>query len=189
VVVVPPPINYTYDPAGRLTSVTDQFGSSAIYSYDAVGNLLSISRQNAGQVTISAFSPPSGPLGATVTILGSGFSPTLIQNSVQFNGIAATVISASNTLLKAVVPAGATTGPITISVSGGTLVSSGSSFTVTATPQPPTISSFTPWIGTVGDAITITGANFSTSLTDNVVKIAGTAVPVQGATPTSSGSN
>jgi hypothetical protein len=31
-VVVPPPITYTYDPVGRLTSVTDQFGQSAIYN-------------------------------------------------------------------------------------------------------------------------------------------------------------
>src|SRR6266545_1364970 len=60
-VVVPPPINYTYDAAGRLTSVTDQFGQSAIYSYDSVGNLLSISRQSTNQLTISTFAPSSGP--------------------------------------------------------------------------------------------------------------------------------
>src|SRR5258706_1754713 len=83
--VVPPPINYTYDAVGRLTSVTDQLGNSAIYSYDAVGNLLSISRQSPSQVTISAFSPGSGIVGSSVTILGSGFSSTLSQNSVQFN--------------------------------------------------------------------------------------------------------
>jgi YD repeat-containing protein len=70
-IAVPPPINYTYDAVGRLTSVTDQYGNSAIYSYDAVGNLLSISRQTAGQVTISAFSPQSGPAGTSVSDLDS----------------------------------------------------------------------------------------------------------------------
>src|SRR5258708_4969274 len=127
---VPPPLTYTYDAVGRLTSVTDQLGNSAIYSYDAVGNLLSISRPTQNQVTIAAFSPQSGPVGTTVTILGSGFSSTLTQNNVQFNGVSATVLSAQNTLLTAVVPASATTGPITISVSASGSATSGSSFAV-----------------------------------------------------------
>jgi YD repeat-containing protein len=183
-VVVPPPISYTYDAVGRLTSVTDQLGSSAIYNYDAVGNVLSISRQNAGTVTISAFSPSSGPVGTAVTILGSGFSSTLNQNSVKFNGISATVTSASNTLLTAVVPAGATTGLITISVSGGMPVTTSSSFTVASTPGPPTITSVTPTVVTQGVGITITGTNFSTNLASNAAQLAVTPLAVQGATLT-----
>ncbi|MBZ5634889.1 MAG: chitobiase/beta-hexosaminidase C-terminal domain-containing protein [Acidobacteriia bacterium] len=184
-VVVPPPISYTYDAAGRLTSVTDQLGSSAVYNYDAVGNVLSISRQNAGTVTISAFSPASGPVGTVVTILGSGFSATLNQNSVQFNGVAATVTAASNALLTAIVPSGATTGLITVSVSGGMPATSSSSFTVTSTPGAPTITSVTPSIVTQGVGITVAGTNFSTNLASNTVTVAATPLPVQGATTSS----
>src|SRR5581483_2131576 len=90
VTVVPPPIAYTYDPVGRLTSVTDQYGSSAIYTYDSVGNILSIARNNANSVTIAALSPTTGPPGTIVTILGAGFSSTPAQNTVTFNGTSAT---------------------------------------------------------------------------------------------------
>ena len=35
---------YLYDDQGRLTSVSDSTGTTAVYNYDAVGNLLSINR-------------------------------------------------------------------------------------------------------------------------------------------------
>jgi len=35
---------YAYDDLGRLTTVVDEAGNTAIYNYDAVGNLLSIQR-------------------------------------------------------------------------------------------------------------------------------------------------
>lgn len=41
---LPVPINYSYDDLGRLIGVVDKNGDAATYSYDAVGNLLSISR-------------------------------------------------------------------------------------------------------------------------------------------------
>lgn len=42
-------ITYGYDPAGRLTSVTNASGTTATYSYDPVGNLLSITITNPPQ--------------------------------------------------------------------------------------------------------------------------------------------
>ncbi len=42
-------ITYAYDPAGRLTSVTNPSGTTATYSYDPVGNLLSITITNPPQ--------------------------------------------------------------------------------------------------------------------------------------------
>src|SRR5205823_4300700 len=137
-VVVPPPITYSYDSVGRLTSVTDQFGQSAIYSYDSVGNLLSISRQGTNQITISSFTPSSGLPGASVSILGSGFSSTPSQNTVKFNGVTATVTSSSNTQILTTVPAGATTGTISVQNSNGT-ATSGTAFTVLTAPTGPTI--------------------------------------------------
>jgi len=38
------PIQYFYDDLGRLVTVVDQNGNVASYAYDAVGNLLSITR-------------------------------------------------------------------------------------------------------------------------------------------------
>src|SRR5580700_7013818 len=61
-------IGYTYDPAGRLTSVTDLSGNSAVYKYDAVGNLLSIARSTAAMVATPTFSPSAGVYGSSQTV-------------------------------------------------------------------------------------------------------------------------
>jgi YD repeat-containing protein len=71
-------ITYTYDSLGRLSTVVDGSGNAATYSYDAVGNILSISRSSLGQVRIIDFSPSSGPSGSIVTINGTGFSATAV---------------------------------------------------------------------------------------------------------------
>ena len=72
-------------------------------------------------------SPASGRAGTTVTINGKTFSnPT----SVQFNGVAATFTVYSTTKITAAVPAGATTGKISVTTSGGT-ANSTSDFVVT----------------------------------------------------------
>ena len=57
------PVNYIYDDLGRLVGVVDGQGNAAVYAYDAVGNILSISRITAGQVSIIYFTPSSGPVG------------------------------------------------------------------------------------------------------------------------------
>lgn len=58
--------------------------------------------------------------GKTVQILGQGFSGT---TSVSFNGVAASFSAVSDTFLTATVPAGATSGPVTVTTSTGTLKS------------------------------------------------------------------
>jgi hypothetical protein len=99
-------------------------GNTALYTYDAVGNLLSISQQPASLLSIIDFTPKSGPVGTDVPIYGSGFSTTATQNTVKFNGVVATVASSSATQLNATVPAGATTGPISVTVGTNTVTSS-----------------------------------------------------------------
>ena len=51
-------VQYVYDNAGRLIAVIDASGDSAVYHYDAVGNILSIDRQAASTVSIITFGPP-----------------------------------------------------------------------------------------------------------------------------------
>jgi uncharacterized repeat protein (TIGR03803 family) len=62
----------------------------------------------------------AGKVGKTVEILGQGFDGA---TSVSFNGVAATFEVRSNTFLTATVPAGATTGYVTVETSSGTLAS------------------------------------------------------------------
>ena len=80
----------------------------------------------------TVFKPPSGPAGASVTLTGTGLSDT---SAVSFNGRAAFFKVDSDTQVTAIVPTGATSGPITVTTPEGTATSAGS-FTVTATPTP-----------------------------------------------------
>ncbi|MBZ5526116.1 MAG: IPT/TIG domain-containing protein, partial [Acidobacteriia bacterium] len=162
------PVQYVYDRLGRLVGVIDAGGNAAVYSYDAVGNILSISRYTSAQVSVISFTPEQGGVGASVTIYGTGFSTTAAQNSIQFNGVAATVVSASLNQLTASVPAGATTGPITVSTPAGSATSS-SNFTVSAEAAP-LITDFSPVVGAPGDPVTINGSNFETNTLNNRVR-------------------
>jgi hypothetical protein len=82
------------------------------------------------QPTISGFSPPSGPVGTSVTINGSGFTGT---TDVMFNGTSVgsgNFTVNSDIQITATVPQGATTGQISVTTPGGTATSS-TDFTVT----------------------------------------------------------
>ncbi|WP_230688401.1 IPT/TIG domain-containing protein [Hymenobacter jeongseonensis] len=104
---------------------------------------------------ISSFTPTSGLTGTSVVITGTNFSGT---TAVRFNGLAAAgyIVNADGTQLTVSVPAGATTGPISVTTPTGTGTST-TSFTV---PEP-TISSFSPTSGTSGTSVVITGTNFT----------------------------
>lgn len=76
-------IVYVYDELGRLVAVIDTAGEAAVYSYDAVGNLLSISRYSSSLASIIEFTPNSGPIGTTVTIYGTGATRMTRQDAGQ----------------------------------------------------------------------------------------------------------
>jgi len=113
---------YFYDDTGQLTKVVDSTGVVIEYLYDPVGNMVEIKRSAVapGALTIFSFSPQQGGPLTSVTISGHGFSPTPAQNTVRFNGVSATVISATPAMVVVTVPTGATTGPITIMVGTNT---------------------------------------------------------------------
>src|SRR5688572_31664294 len=98
------PVRYIYDELGRLVGVIAPSGDSAVYHYDEVGNLLSITRAASTAVTIMEFTPNGASIGAVVTLFGTGFSATASQNAVTFNGTAATVTSATTTTIVVTVP-------------------------------------------------------------------------------------
>jgi YD repeat-containing protein len=127
-------IQYFYDDLGQLIRAVDQNGNVATYTYDAVGNLLSITRSTlppSNGLAILNFTPQSGPVGQSVTIQGQGFSATASSNTVQFNGVAAAGTAATSNALTVTVPSAATTGLISLTVSGQS-ASSTTPFTVTA---------------------------------------------------------
>ncbi len=80
--------------------------------------------------TIISFTPASGPVGTTVTIIGTNFSTTSANNTVQFNGTTSVVTASTATSITTTVPAGATTGKISVTVAGNTSTSA-TDFTVT----------------------------------------------------------
>jgi large repetitive protein len=77
---------------------------------------------------ITGFNPGSGNVGTTVKINGTNFTGV---NSVKFNGTPATFTFVNGGQVIAVVPNGATTGPITLTTPAGTATSAGT-FTVIA---------------------------------------------------------
>ena len=163
------PVTYVYDEIGRLVGVINAAGDSATYSYDSVGNLLSISRHAAGGVSLIEFTPNAGPVGATVAIVGIGFSATPASNTVTFNGVAATVSTATTTRLTVTVPVSATTGSIAVTSPSGSATSA-TTFSV-ATVNAPTITSFSPSIATIGTALSISGTNFDAVIPNNRAKV------------------
>src|SRR5882724_4438102 len=74
--------------------------------------------------TITNFSPDSAAVGDSVVITGTNFIANVMASHVEFNGVPADAISASTTSLTVIVPAGATSGNITITTSDGTATSS-----------------------------------------------------------------
>lgn len=133
---------YAYDDLGRLTAVVDEAGNTALYNYDAVGNLVGIDRFTPGAsgIGIYVLLPAKGAIGAQVKIQGYGFDPTPTNNTVTFNGTAATVVSSTAYAIVATVPSGATTGTVAVTNTNGSATSS-QSFAILGAP---TISSITP---------------------------------------------
>ena len=126
-------LRYFYDGNHQLIGVLDSSGNYVQYVYDPAGNPTQINRSvvPSNALSILSVSPQQGGIGASVTIQGQGFSPTPGSNTVNFNGVAATVISASATQLVVTVPSGAHTGPLSVTVGGVT--AQGGIFTVQAT--------------------------------------------------------
>src|SRR5207244_2484700 len=91
---------------------------------------------------ITSFNPTSGRVGDPVTITGTSFTGA---TAVQFNTTPAIIFHVdSDTQITATVPAGATTGPISVKGTSGSLQLSSDSFKVL-----PTITSFTPTVGKI----------------------------------------
>jgi hypothetical protein len=106
--------------------------------------------------TITGFSPASGPVGTTVTIDGSGFDGATAVRFGTTDVGAGNYTVVSDAQITATVPAGASSGQISVDAPGGTGTST-DSFTVI---QPPAITGFSPASGPVGTTVAIDGSGF-----------------------------
>jgi YVTN family beta-propeller protein len=71
-----------------------------------------------GTAQITSVDPAASPASSKVTIRGSNFDPAPANNLVKFNGLPAQVRTATDSQIEAIVPPGATTGPVTVTVQG-----------------------------------------------------------------------
>jgi uncharacterized repeat protein (TIGR03803 family) len=120
---------YSYGrvPSGLMQDTNGKFYGFLEFtgSYIASGEFYSLDMGLGPFVTLSL--PRGGPPATTARILGQGLTGT---TSVIFNGVAATTfVVVSDTYLTAVVPSGATTGPVQVTTPTGTLTGN-TSFTV-----------------------------------------------------------
>lgn len=113
---------------------------------------------------IAALSPAAGKFGSEITITGQRFAKVPGDNKVYLNGKPATVVSATATELKVLVPTGAATGNLkVITPDGG--VTSADRFQVY---QPPVLASFSPAEGMVGQTVTLTGEHLQKDMIETV---------------------
>ncbi len=97
--------------------VTDYSSSARNISIPAMGALEYAITPGSNSLHISSFTPVTGAIGTSVSITGTNFSNV---SSLNFNGAAVTAYTVNSaTSITATVPAGATTGPIAVSLSCG----------------------------------------------------------------------
>ncbi|MGE0133470.1 MAG: IPT/TIG domain-containing protein [Blastocatellales bacterium] len=119
---------YVYDENGRLRVVLSPSGDAVAYDYDPAGNPTAVRRYTSADFAVLDFSPKTGAAGDQVQIFGVGFGAA--ANAVAFNGATATIVSWSPNQIVAKVPSSASTGPISVTKSGGGAVQSSMPFTI-----------------------------------------------------------
>lgn len=125
-------------------------------------------------LSVREVSPANGPAGSQIRITGEGFGSTANPVQVLINGKPAIVVSVSETIIVAEVPADAGFGPITVKINGKE--AKGQNFTYQA------ISSIKPLTGGKNTRVTINGVGFEETLVGNVVNFNGKLATVVEAT-------
>lgn len=149
-----------------------------VVSVSATANSIAFLRNKIGlPPAISSFSPNTGGQGMIVTIQGANLSAA---TAVSFGGVAAASFTiVSDNTITAVVGNGAS-GDVVVATPSGNVVFAGFVFT-----SPPSIVSFNPDKGPVGQRIKITGSGFGSNAADNIVYFGGAKAVINSASPTS----
>ncbi len=152
-------------PYGLAIGDLDGNGKPDVAATNSSGTTVSLLRNTVSSLpsfTATSFSPASGSIGTVVTLTGTNFSATPINNTVKFNGIVATVTASSSTSITAIVPGGATTGPISLEI--------GCSTAITVLPFTITAGSAITFTTQPSDVVTCAGsiATFTTEATGTI---------------------
>ena len=128
---------------------------------NAISGLLTVTTPggvitSAGNFTVTprvdSFTPLLGPVGTTVTVRGQSFTNA---TAVHFNGVNAGFSSVTGTQLVAVVPVGASTGPLTVVTPDGTGTGP-INYVVTTSPDLTAFQTNSPFLVAFGSNVTLT---------------------------------
>lgn len=100
---------------------------------------------------LTGFSPTAAPVGDSIALSGTNFIGT---TEVTFNNVPAEFTVAASNRIDAIVPAGATAGPIRVVAPAGAFI------TTTTFKILPRITSFEPILGPAGTKVTVRGTSF-----------------------------
>jgi regulation of enolase protein 1 (concanavalin A-like superfamily) len=145
-------------------------GSSTAMATATFDNV-SVSSASASAPVISGVSATTGAVGSPVVITGTGFGATQGSSVVRLNGVAVPVNTWSGSSISVTIPAGATTGPLAVSVAPAMNDSNPVVFTVTTQPLP------SPWLDQDVGSLGVIG---STSYANGVFTVKGAGAQIYG---------
>jgi sugar lactone lactonase YvrE len=151
------------------TTLYEFVGAASPVVTPLVANLIAGASGSPG---ITNIQPNPAAVGTSVTITGTNFGATQGGSTVTFNGTSASPTSWSATSITTLVPAGATTGNVVVTVGGQ--ASNGYAFTVSGGSSVPGITSIESNPSAVGTSVTITGTNFGATQGGSTVTFNGT---------------
>lgn len=157
--------------SGRVTVLVRMQGSALSPTAVVVDALLAI----------ASFTPQTGYPGTPVALRGEGFLPGSV---VLFNGTAATPTTLTPTAISVLVPAGATTGAISVRTADGRVIPASGVFTITTPPTGVGITAIEPVCTRPGCTIIMRGYGFSVRNNQNRVFFGTFPARVMASTPT-----
>jgi cytochrome c peroxidase len=176
---------FTVGPSGTITTTVPAGATTGPITVTTPGGPLKTTTRFTVTPAITSFTPASGAVGAAVTINGTNFTGT---TAVSFGGGAATFTVSDPGTVTTTVPAGAASGPITLTTLDGTATSAASftftplPFSLSPTPSSQTISAG----GTTNYVVNIARrAGFTDNLTFSIAGLPGATTASFSPNPTS----
>lgn len=154
--------------------------------FEIIGRLQGTGRADADfavlqPVTLASVDPPAGPVGATITLRGSGIEPDPARLRIRLGAMAVRAERSSTTEAVFRVPPRARDGALVIEADGRQTVQAPEVFRVTL---PPTVLAVTPPRAAPGATITLRGRNFGADAASLEVVAGGQPCAVASVTPT-----